>query len=299
MIARGRLFALIAIAWMGLTTTAQAQAAPLTVFAAASLREVMDAQAAAFTRAGGPPVRVSYAASSAVARQIERGAPADLFISADVAWMDYVDQRGLIDRRTRRDLASNRLALIAPADSKISLSIRKGMDLRAVLGGGRLAMAGPDIPAGRYGRAALTALGAWAGVQDRLVLADNVRNAMLFVARGEAPLGVVYDTDARADPRVRIVGRFPETSHPRIVYPAAVMRGSRNADAARLLTFLRSPPGQAIFRRHGFTPVYPATIPKSAAGRIEAHAGQYHHPHTEAPGRPGPRGAFRLVAGLD
>ncbi len=246
---------LIAFAVLALAGPAVAQPAPLTVFAAASLRDVMDAQAAAFTAAGGPPVRFSYAASSAIARQIEAGAPADLFIAADSDWMDYVGKRGLIDARSRRDLVTNHLALIAPADSKVRLTLRKNMPLSAALAGGRLAMAGPDVPAGRYGRAALTSLGVWPSVQDRVVLADNVRNAMLFVSRGEAPLGIVYDTDARVDPKVRIVGLFPASSHPRIVYPGAVVRSSTNPAAARLLSFLRSKPGQDIFRRYGFTPL--------------------------------------------
>lgn len=255
MIARRRLFALFAFAALAGAGPVLAQPAPLIVFAAASLRDVMDAQAAAFARAGGPPVRFSYAASSAIARQIEAGAPADVFISADNDWMDYVAQRGLIETRSRRDLVTNRLALIAPANSKTHLGIGKNMELAAALDGGRLAMAGPDVPAGRYGRTALTRLGVWSSVQDRVVLADNVRNAMMFVSRGEAPLGIVYDTDARVDPKVRIVGLFPAGSHPRIVYPGAVVRRSTNPAAARLLDFLRSREGRDIFRRYGFTPL--------------------------------------------
>jgi molybdate transport system substrate-binding protein len=248
-----RLFVLAAVL-LAFAGPAVAQPA-LTVFAAASLRDVMDAQAAAFARAGGPAVRFSYAASSAIARQIENGAPADVFISADSDWMDYVAQRGLIDPGSRRDLVTNHLALIAPADSKTRLTIRKNMDLLAALKGGRLSMAGPDVPAGRYGRAALTSLGVWRGVEDRVVQADNVRNAMVFVSRGEAPLGVVYDTDARVDPKVRIVGLFPDNSHPRIVYPGAVTKSSTNPASARLMAFLRSRTGQEIFRRYGFTPL--------------------------------------------
>lgn len=255
MIARRRLSALLAAIVLTVASPALAQPAPLTVFAAASLRDVLDAQAVAFARAGGPPVRFSYAATSTLARQIERGAPADVFIAADTDWMDYAARRGLIEARTRRDLAANRLALIAPAGSAVRFKLEKGMPLRSALGGGRLAMAGADVPAGRYGRAALTRLGAWPSVKDRVVAADNVRTAMLFVSRGEAPLGVVYDTDARVEPRVRIVGLFPAGSHPRIVYPAAVVRGSANPAAARLLAFLRSRAGGDIFRRYGFTPL--------------------------------------------
>ncbi len=253
MTARRRLFVLVAVL-LAFAPPALAQA-PLTVFAAASLRDVMDAQAAAFTRAGGPPVRFSYAASSAIARQIEAGAPADLFVSADNDWMDYVAQRGLIDAGSRRNLVTNNLALIAPADSKTRLTIGKNMRLLAALGGGRLAMAGPDVPAGRYGRAALASLGVWPSVEARVVQADNVRNAMMFVARGEAPLGVVYDTDARVEPRVRIVGLFPAGSHPPIVYPGAVLKSSANPASPRFMAFLRSRAGQDIFRRDGFTPL--------------------------------------------
>jgi molybdate transport system substrate-binding protein len=249
-----RLLALTAIL-LAFNGPAVAQPAPLTVFAAASLRDVLNAQATAYSRAGGPPVRFSYAASSAIARQIESGAPADLFISADSDWMDYVAKRGLIDPRSRRNLVTNHLALIAPVDSKIQLSIRKNMALSAALDGGRLAMAGPDVPAGRYGRAALTSLGVWPSVQQRVVQADNVRNAMVFVARGEAPLGVVYDTDAKVDPKVRIVGLFPDNSHPPIIYPGAVVKSSSNPAALRFLAYLKSRAGQATFRRYGFTPL--------------------------------------------
>lgn len=240
---------------LALAGPAWAQPQPLTVFAAASLKDVMDAQGAAFQRAGGPPVRFSYAASSAIARQIESGAPADLFISADSDWMDYVEQRGLIVAASRRDLVTNHLALIAPASSKVRLTLRKGVNLSAALDGGRLSMAGPDVPAGRYGRAALTSLGVWPSVRDRVVSADNVRNALLFVSRGEAPLGVVYDTDARVESKVRIVGLFPDGSHPRIVYPAAIVKTSANPAGARFMAFLRSRSAQDVFRKYGFKPL--------------------------------------------
>jgi len=252
MILRRSILALMA----ALTLVAPAFAqGPLTVLAAASLKEVMDAQGAAFAKAGGPPVRFSYAASSVLARQVEAGAPTDLFISADSDWMDYVAARGLIDRASRRDLVSNHLALIAPKDSKVSLKAVKGMPIAAALAGGRLAMAGPDVPAGRYGRAALESLGVWASVQDRVVQADNVRGALLFVSRGEAQLGVVYDTDARSDPGVRIVTLFPDASHPRIVYPAALLKTVSNPAAGRFMAFLRTPAAAAIFRAFGFIPL--------------------------------------------
>jgi molybdate transport system substrate-binding protein len=229
--------------------------APLTVLAAASLKEVMDAQAVAFAESGGLPVRFSYAASSALARQVESGAPADIFISADMRWMDHVAQRGLIRNGSRRDLATNRLALIAPRDSAVSLTMEPGMPLAATLGEGRLAIAEPEVPAGRYGRAALESLGVWPSVQDRLAPADNVRGALRFVSQGEAPLGIVYDSDARSDPSVRIVALFPQNSHPRIVYPGAVLRDARHPEAARFLDFLRTPKAAQIFLSHGFTPL--------------------------------------------
>ena len=252
MMLRRALLALFALLALAGPTAAQA---PLNALAAASLKEVMDAQGEAFTRAGGPPVRFSYAASSTLARQVEAGAPADLFVSADSDWMDYVAMKGLIDPASRRDLVTNSLALIAPRSSKIALRAELGMPLAAALGTGRLSMAGPEVPAGRYGRAALQSLGVWDSVSGRLALADNVRGALMFVSRGEAPLGIVYDTDAKADPGVRIVAMFPSGSHPKIVYPGAMLKSSRNPAAARVMAFLKTPAGAAIFRRDGFVPL--------------------------------------------
>ncbi|MBA3810930.1 MAG: molybdate ABC transporter substrate-binding protein [Caulobacteraceae bacterium] len=226
--------------------------APVTVFAAASLKNVLDEVGKAYTARTQTPVRFSYAASSALARQIEQGAPADLFLSADSQWMDYLAQRRLIVAASRRDLLSNHLALIAPADSKTALRIGKGMALATALGTGRLAMAGPEVPAGKYGQAALTSLGVWDSVKDKLARADNVRGALAFVARGETPLGIVYDTDARIEPAVRIVGLFPDMSHPPIVYPAALIAASTHTGARAFLDYLRSPPAAAVFRRYGF-----------------------------------------------
>jgi len=226
--------------------------APVTVFAAASLKNAMDDVLKAFTARTHVEVRASYAASSAIARQIEQGAPADVFISADVDWMDYLAKRDLIIATSRRDLLTNHLALIAPADSKIDLRIGRNMPLAAALGSGRLAIAGPDVPAGRYAQASLTALGAWAGVQDKLARAENVRAALAFVARGETPLGIVYDTDAKVEPKVRIVGLFPDSTHPPIVYPVARVAASRNPDAAAFLKFLQGAEAASIFQRYGF-----------------------------------------------
>ena len=160
---------------------------------------------------------------------------------------------GLIVAASRRDLLTNRLALIAPADSKVALKVAKGMPLAKALGSGRLAVAGPDVPAGKYAKASLTALGVWDGVSGKLVQAENVRAALQFVARGETPLGIVYDTDAKVEPKVRIVGLFPDGSHPKIVYPAAVVASSKNPDAAKFLAFMRTPKAAAVFRKYGFT----------------------------------------------
>jgi molybdate transport system substrate-binding protein len=232
---------------------------PLTVFAASSLKNALDEVGAAFTVASGAPVRFSYAASSAIARQIAEGAPADLFISADADWMDWLQKRRLIAAASRRDLLSNHLALIAPADSRTRLRIGQGMPLAKALGSGRLAIAGADVPAGRYARASLTALGAWAGVEDRLAPAENVRAALAFVARGATPLGIVYDTDAKVEPAVRIVGLFPDPSHPPIVYPAALVAASTNPRGAAFLRFLQGRRAGAIFRKYGFITLSPAS----------------------------------------
>ncbi len=225
----------------------------LTVFAAASLTEALQAAGAAYSARTAVPVRFSFASSAAIARQLEAGAPADIFISADAEWMDYAQRHGLIVPATRTTVARGRLALIAPAGSAIRLRIGRGMPLAAGLGqAGRLAIGDPDaVPAGRYARAALQTLGAWNGVADRLARAENVRVALAYVARGEAPLGIVYETDARAEPRVRVIGIFPQSSHPPIVYPIALTRRASPA-ASGFLAFLRGAPGQAIFRRFGF-----------------------------------------------
>ena len=228
-----------------------AHAAPVTVFAAASLKNALDEVGAEYEKAGGE-ARFSYAASSAIARQIEQGAPADVYVSADSDWMNYLAERKLVVAASRRDLLTNRLALIAPADSKVALKVGKGMPLAKALGSGRLAVAGPDVPAGKYARASLTALGVWNSVSGKLVQAENVRAALQFVARGETPLGIVYDTDARVEPKVRIVGLFPDGSHLKIVYPAAVVARSKNPDAAKFLAFMRTPKAAAVFRKYGF-----------------------------------------------
>ncbi len=227
--------------------------AQLLVFAAASLSEALDEVGRAFTARTGVRVNASYAASSVLAKQIEAGAPADAFFSADLAWVDYLDERGLLKRGSRRDLLGNSLVLIAPADSPLRLSIAPGFDLTAALGEGRLATADPDsVPAGKYARAALTKLGVWQSVSDRLVRGENVRAALAYVARGEAPLGIVYQTDAQAEKRVRVVGVFPEDSHPPITYALALTIRAR-PEAARFADFLASETARQIFTRYGFT----------------------------------------------
>ena len=233
--------------------TPHAVAAGVLVFAASSLKEAMDDQAKQFGAATGHKVTVSYAASSALARQIESGAPADLFISADPDWMDYVARKGRIVPDTRADLLRNTLVLIAPARSTSSLTIGVGFALAGALGSGKLAMADPDfVPAGKYGKRALERLGVWARVEKQVARADSVRAALALVARGEAPYGIVYATDALSEKDVRIVDTFPASTHPPIVYPIAVLAGSRSAAAKPLLDYLRSAPARGTWERYGF-----------------------------------------------
>ncbi len=243
----------------GLILAACAMAAPaaestLTVFAAASLTDVMQQIGDAWTGQGGSAVRFSFAGSAILARQIEAGAPADVFVSADQQWMDYLAQRSLIRAGSRADVAANALVLIAPSDSRIRLSVEPGFRIDAALGAkGRLATGDTDtVPAGRYAKAALQHLGVWDRIAARVVGADSVRAALNFVMRGEAALGVVYATDIRGVDAVREVGRFPAGSHPPITYPAAVTARA-SQEAARFARFLRGPEARAIFVQHGFT----------------------------------------------
>jgi molybdate transport system substrate-binding protein len=229
--------------------------ADVTVFAAASLRDALDELAKEYERQGRARAAISYAGSPMLARQIEKGAPADLFISADTDWMDYLATRGLIRIETRVNLLSNSLVLIAPAESRAQLTIGRGFPLAALLGDRRLAMADPDsVPAGRYGRAALESLGVWKEVAPRVARAENVRAALALVARAESPFGIVYRTDALAERRVRIVGEFARSLHPEIVYPAAVVAGTRSKYAYEYLRYLRSHAALAVWQRHGFGP---------------------------------------------
>ena len=228
------------------------------LFAAASLKTALDEIAAQWQRQSGKKVVISYAASNTLIKQIEQGAPADIFISADLDWMDYGQQKNLINAETRSNLLSNRIVLVAPKDATLTLNITRGFDLASALKGGRLAMANVDaVPAGKYGKAALEKLGAWDGVKDKIAQADNVRAALALVSLREAPLGVVYETDAASDPTVKIIATFPEESHPPITYPIALTKTSANPDARAFLSYIRSPAARPAFERQGFTVLGP------------------------------------------
>ncbi|MGE5096329.1 MAG: molybdate ABC transporter substrate-binding protein [Betaproteobacteria bacterium] len=229
----------------------QACAATLTVFAAASLRESLDAVVRAWREQGGAPVRAVYGASSALARQIEAGAPAHAFFSADEAWTAYLQQRGLV-QGSPSAILGNELVLVAPAASAVSLRIAPGFALAAALGDRRLALADPRaVPAGRYARASLESLGVWSAVDKRIAPAESVRAALTMVARGEAPLGIVYRTDAQVEPRVRIVDTFPASTHPPIRYVVAPLRAAP-PEAEAFIAFARSPAARRIWAQFGF-----------------------------------------------
>jgi molybdate transport system substrate-binding protein len=235
------------------TGTGAATPDDVVVFAAASLKNALDVAAANFERDHEVKVRVSYGASSALAKQLENGAPADLFISADREWMDWTEARGLINRETRKDLLGNRLVLVAPVASAQPVEITPHFPLVSLLGDGRLAVADPvSVPAGKYAKAALETLGVWSSVKDHLAPAENVRAALFFVARGEVPLGIVYETDAVAEAQVKVVGVFPDDTHPPIVYPLALTAGSTNVAAHRFLDYLASSAAKPMFETQGF-----------------------------------------------
>jgi molybdate transport system substrate-binding protein len=250
-----RLLIALALAVAATITPATAQersSGPL-VFAAASLKTALDAIAADWQKESGKRAVLSYAASSALARQIESGAPADIFISADLDWMDWLQQRKLIDAASRETLLDNSLVLVAPADSKIEFKIAPGANLAATLGNGRLAVGEVNsVPAGKYAKEALEKLGMWQSVANKLAPSPDVRSALNFVARGEAQLGIVYATDAKAEPRVKVVDTFPPDSHAPILYPAALTAASRNPDAKALLAYLRSSTAVSEFKAQGF-----------------------------------------------
>jgi molybdate transport system substrate-binding protein len=233
---------------------AAAQGRDVLVFAAASLKNALDDIAGQWQRQTGKRVVISYAASNNLIRQIEQGAPADIFMSADLDWMDYGQQKNLIKPETRANLLGNRIVLIAPKDSTLNITVGQGFDLAGALKGGRLSMGNVDaVPAGKYGKAALEKLGVWDSVKNRIAQAESVRAALLLVSRGETPLGIVYQTDAASEPAVRIVGTFPDDSHPPIVYPVALTKDSNNAAAADFLKYIRSPAARPAFEKQGFT----------------------------------------------
>jgi len=252
---RFRLFAAFALfaAVAGTPLPATAQQS-ITLFAAASLKNALDDADAAFTKATGVKVAASFAASSALAKQIEAGAPADVFISADLRWMDYVAGKSLIKADTRTNLLGNKLVLIAPKDSKLDhVAIAQGFNIAKLAGDGRIAVADVKaVPAGLYAKAALEKLGAWAAAEPKLAQAENVRATLAFVARGETPLGIVYETDAKIEPKVKIVGTFPDGSYPPVTYPVAATAASKPA-AARYVQFLRGSAAKAIFEKYGFS----------------------------------------------
>jgi molybdate transport system substrate-binding protein len=252
MIAIARRAVLLVIPLMGLAPALGAEQ-PLTVFAAASLKTALDQANQAFTAGTGIPVRASYAASSALAKQIAQGAPADVYASADVDWMDDLDGRKLVLPGTRVDLLGNRLVVIAANDSPVSALALDPASFTAALGDARLALAEINsVPAGRYAKAALQSLGLWEKLQRQLAMAENVRAALRFVSRGEAPLGIVYATDAAADSEVKVVATLPADSHPPIVYPFAAIVDGNPERARSYLEFLQGRPARAIFEKQGF-----------------------------------------------
>ena len=231
-----------------------ARADNVTVFAAASLKEALDAAVHSFESSSGNRVTVSYAGSNALARQIESGAPADIFISADTDWIDYVESRNLAVPGSKKTLLGNDLVLIAPAASRVQVKLAPGVDIAAILGDKRIALANPDaVPAGKYAKTAFTALGAWNAIEGKVAAADNVRAALALVARGETPLGVVYRTDAMAEKNVRVVDAFPVGTHPPIVYPMVVLKRSTTPAATALAAYLAGPEARATFAKFGFS----------------------------------------------
>jgi molybdate transport system substrate-binding protein len=246
-LAFGVVLALAPLSWPA------AHAEDLLVFAAASLKNALDDADAAYRTQAGAKVTASYAASGPLAKQLENGAPADLFIAADLDWMDYAQKKGLIKPETRVNLLGNRLVLVAPRNSAATIEIGPGFPLAALLGDRRLAIGDPQsVPAGKYAQTALDKLGAWDRVKDKTAKAESVRAALALVSRGETPFGIVYETDVAADPGVKIVGIFPDDSHPPIIYPIAITAITRKAEATKYLAWLRSPTAAPFFEKQGF-----------------------------------------------
>ena len=256
---RGSVRRLLAVCVSALLICASAEAGQaqttgkLVVFAAASLATALNAIQPIFTTDKGQPVAISYGSSGTLAKQIEQGAPADVFISADTKWIDYLQKKNLLATGTRRDLLSNELVLIEPADGQTKLKIKPGFDLATLAGDGKIAVCTiASCPAGIYAKGAFTKLGVWSAVEPKLAQAANVRDALALVARGEAKYGVVYATDAKAEPKVRVVDVFPADSHTPIVYPVAVVASSKNANAAVFEAFLTSQAAVKILTKQGF-----------------------------------------------
>ena len=248
-----RLMLILSLVLAAPSVRAADPAPEITVFAAASLTDALQDIGKLYERQGKGKITASFASSSDLARQIEHGAPADLFVSADQQWADYLDQRGLLDKTSRVILLRNDLVLIAPADSSLKLTIAANFALAQALGEGRLAVGDPDhVPAGIYAHQALESLGVWAAVEPKLARAGSVRAALAFVERGECPLGIVYRSDALSDPKVKVIGTFPETSHPPVIYPAALVAGHHSQAAVDFLHYLITPDAAAIFKRYGF-----------------------------------------------
>jgi molybdate transport system substrate-binding protein len=252
----GNLLAAAAIALF--TSTASIAGERLNVFAAASLKNALDAVSEAWTADTQKHAALSYAASSALAKQIQQGAPADVFISADMDWMNTLADAKLIANGSIVKLLGNEIVLVAPPDSPVVVNIEKGFNLAALLGDGKLAMADVKaVPAGKYGKAALENLGVWTAVESNVAMAENVRAALKLVATGEAALGIVYATDAKAEAGVKVLGTFPAESHPAIIYPVGLVAASTNPDAIAFVTYLQGPKAQAIFMSQGFTRLAP------------------------------------------
>jgi molybdate transport system substrate-binding protein len=250
---RATIAAFLMVAFGSAAVPARAESGDIVVFAAASLKDALDEINAQWQRDTGKKAVISYASSAVLAKQIEQAAPADVFLSADIDNMDYVQKRDLIKPETRIDLLGNRIVLVAEKNSKIALQIAPGFDLAGALGSDRLAMADvASVPAGKYGKAALENLKVWPSVENKVAQAENVRAALILVSRGESPLGIVYQTDAAADPNVRIVDTFPTSSHPPIIYPAALTKTAK-PEAASFIAYLSAPSAKASFEKQGFS----------------------------------------------
>ena len=237
-----------------LVSAAQAYAADVLVFAAASLKNALDDADAAYLKQTKTKITASYAASGPLAKQIENGAPADIFISADLNWMKYVSDKHLIQEQSQVNLLGNKLVLVAAKDSTLKVDITPGFDLAGLIGNSRLSIGDPkSVPAGTYAQAALTKLGVWDKVQGKLAPAADVRGALALVSKGESPLGIVYQTDVNSDPGVKTIAEFPQDSYPPIIYPVALLASSKNPDAVKFLNWLTSKPAAVYFEKQGFT----------------------------------------------